>query len=89
MSPCSATAGQRLAEAPSGCPVAQERDAGAKGLALHQTQARHLGRVREEPLAAPEHDWIGEEPVLVDEEVVPLVVELSGGGSVVSERLRA
>src|SRR5688500_12305109 len=50
----------RLAEAPSGCPVAQEHDAGTEGLALHQAQARDLGRVREQPLAAPEHDWIGE-----------------------------
>jgi hypothetical protein len=32
----------RLAEAPSGCAVAQEHDAGAKGLALDQTQARDL-----------------------------------------------
>jgi hypothetical protein len=47
------TVGARPAEAPSGCPVAQEHDAGAKGLALHQTQAQDLGRVREQPLAAP------------------------------------
>ena len=36
-------------------------------MALHQTQARDLGRVREQALAAPEDDWICEEPVLVDE----------------------
>src|SRR5512132_2640059 len=56
-----------LAAAPSDRSVAQEHDATAKGLALHQVQARDPGRVREQPLAAPEHDWIGEERVLVDE----------------------
>lgn len=49
------------------CPVAQGHDAGAKGLALHQTQGRDPGRVREQPLAAAQHDRIGEQPLLVDE----------------------
>jgi hypothetical protein len=48
----------RLAEAPSGCSVAQEHDAGAKRLALHQTQARDRGPLCEQSLAAPEHDWL-------------------------------
>lgn len=39
-----------------GCPVAQERDAGAEPLVLDETKARDLRRVGEQPLAASEHN---------------------------------
>src|SRR5687768_12975439 len=47
--------------------VAREHDPGAERAAVDERQFRDAGCGLEQPRSAPQHDWVDEQPVLIDQ----------------------